>query len=392
MSLISQTLRQPVVLGYLLSGVIIGPYTPPFQLVNDIQSIQTWAELGVIFLMFTLGLEFSFKKLLKVGATAVITATAEVSFFLVVGFFIGKLLGWNDSDSLFLGAMLSISSTTIIIKALEEHKLKKEHFSQLIFGILIVEDLLAVLLLVGLTSFSSTQDFSIFSLLKTFVHLILVVGSWFLAGNVIIPPLMSAIDKKENKEMLTLVSIALCLILVVFAVQMGYSAALGAFIMGSILAESKVIHKIEEQMMPLRDLFGAIFFVSIGMLIDPHVIWEYRFEVMVLCLVTIIGKIIISSFGAFISGQKIKDSLQVGFGLAQIGEFSFIIATLGVTLGVTSPKLYPIGVAVSLVTTFTTPYLIKYSSSWADKILFIIPGKCKNVLESYTSFVKTIRR
>lgn len=383
MTFIFQKIHQPVVLGYILAGVIVGPYTPPFQLVKDVPSIQTWAELGVIFLMFTLGLEFSFRKLMSVGVTAGLAAALEVVFFLVAGYGIGQWLGWSQMDCLFLGAMLSISSTTIIIKALDELNLKSHRFASLIFGILIVEDLFAILLLVGLTSIASTQSFSVLALLTTGLNLILVVGGWFITGYFIVPRLMSYVGRKGNNEMVTLVSIGLCLSLVVIAAHFGYSAALGAFIMGSILAETKIIHRIEGLMAPLKDLFGAIFFISIGMLIDPKIIWENKEIITFLCLFTIIGKIFITSLGALISGQSFKNSMQVGFGLAQIGEFSFIIASLGMALKAISPKLYPIAVAVSLVTTFTTPYLIKYSGVMADTLENNLPWRIRNALNQY---------
>ena len=383
MAFFFQKIRQPVVLGYILAGVIVGPYTPPFQLVRDVPSIQTWAELGVIFLMFTLGLEFSFRKLLSVGVTAGLSAGLEVIFFLIAGYGVGQWLDWSHMDSIFLGAMLSVSSTTIIIKALDDLNLKSHRFSSLIFGILIVEDLFAILLLVGLTSIASTENFSLFALLSAGLNLLLIVGSWFITGYFIVPRLMTYVGKKGNNEMLTLVCIGLCLFLVAVASHFGYSAALGAFIMGSILAETKIIHRIEGLMAPLKDLFGAIFFVSIGMLIDPMVIWEHKETIVFLCLFTIFGKIFITSLGALISGQNFKNSMQVGFGLAQIGEFSFIIASLGMALKAISPKLYPIAVAVSLVTTFTTPYLIKYSAAMAEKLEALLPPGVRMSLNRY---------
>ncbi len=383
MSFIFNKIKQPVVLGYILAGVIVGPYTPPIQLITDVAGIQTWAELGVIFLMFTLGLEFSFRKLLSVGVTAFLAATFEVVFFLIVGFFIGKAFGWTDIDSMFLGAMLSISSTTIIIKALDELKLRNRRFSQLIFGILIVEDLFAILLLVVLTAISTSETVSVLSLAETALNLVLVVGSWFITGYFLVPRIMSYVGKKGNNEMLTLVSIALCLGLVVVATHFDYSPALGAFIMGSILAETEIIHRIEGLMAPLKDLFGAIFFVSIGMLIDPSIMLQYKEVIFVLCIVTVFGKILSASAGSMLSGQSFRNSIQVGMGLAQIGEFSFIIASLGVTLKVVSPQLYPIAVAVSLVTTFTTPYLIKYSGPTAEALEKRLPWWFKNSHEKY---------
>lgn len=386
MSFLFQKIKQPVVLGYILAGVIVGPYTPPFQLVRDLPSIQTLAELGVIFLMFTLGLEFSFRKLLSVGFTAGIAAAFEVLFFLVVGYWLGIALGWSKMDSIFLGAMLSISSTTIIIKALDDLKLKSHRFAGLIFGILIVEDLFAILLLVGLTTIATTNEFSPVILASASLNLLVVVGSWFIVGYLLVPRVISYVGKKGNAEMLTLVSTGLCLSLVVIAVSFGYSAALGAFIMGSILAETKLIHEIESLMAPLKDIFGAIFFVSIGLMINPSIIWEYKGAIAILCVVTIVGKIFITSSGALVSGQSFRNSLQVGMGLAQIGEFSFIIAGLGVSLKATSEKLYPIGVAVSLITTFATPYLIQYSGPVAGAIEKKLPWWTREALGRYSDW------
>jgi CPA2 family monovalent cation:H+ antiporter-2 len=383
MSLLFQKIRQPVVLGYIIAGVIVGPYTPPVQLVKDIPSIQTWADLGVIFLMFSLGLEFSFRKLGRVGASAGITAGTEVLFFLPVGYIVGKLFGWSSMDSIFLGAMLSISSTTIIIKALDELKLKTHHFAELIFAVLIVEDLIAILLLVALSTVATTQTVSVLALLTAGLKLILVVGGWFITGYFIVPRFMKYVEKVASNEILTIVSLGLCLALVVFATHFHYSTALGAFIMGSILAETPILHRIEKRMESLRDLFGAIFFVSIGMLIDPKILFEHLGIVLTLCVVTIVGKIISTSLGSLLSGQTFRNSLQVGFGLAQIGEFSFIIAGLGYSLKATSEFLYPIAVAVSLVTTFTTPYLIRLSGPIAVAIEQRLPLNLRTLLIRY---------
>lgn len=383
MSLIFQRIRQPVVLGYIVAGIIVGPYTPPFQFVTDVPSIQTWAELGVIFLMFSLGLEFSFRKLARVGASAGISATVEVLFFLPVGYWVGRLFGWSTMDSVFLGAMLSISSTTIIIKALDELKLKTHRFAELIFGILIVEDLYAILLLVGLTTAATSQTISGMALLTAAGELILVVGSWFLVGYFVVPRFMRYVGRIGNNEMVTLLSLGLCLGLVVLAARFEYSTALGAFIMGSILAESPLLHRIESRVEPLRDVFGAIFFVSIGMLIDPKILWEYKGTIAALCVVTILGKILSTGLGALASGQTFKNSMRVGLGLAQIGEFSFIIAALGVSLKVTSDFVYPVAVAVSLVTTFTTPYLIQLSGPLADRAEKHLPERIKAFLTRY---------
>lgn len=384
-SLLFHRIRQPVVLGYIIAGIIIGPYTPPFQLITDVPSIKTWAELGVIFLMFTLGLEFSFRKLAKVGGSAAITTGMEVMFFLPAGFLIGKALGWSSMDSLFMGAMLSISSTTIIIKALDELHLKKHRFAELIFAVLIVEDLVAILLLVALGTVAVTKTVSPLDLIMATAKLVLVVGGWFLVGYFLVPRFMKFVGKTGNDETLTILSLGLCLSLVVFASHFEYSTALGAFIMGSILAESPVLARIESNMSSLRDLFGAIFFVSIGMLIDPRMLWDHLGAVALICTVTIFGKILSTSIGALISGQSLRNSVQVGFGLAQIGEFSFIIAQLGISLKVTSDFIYPIGVAVSLVTTFTTPYLIRFSARFATGLEDRLPIRIREGLNRYAA-------
>lgn len=390
-SLLFQRIRQPVVLGYIIAGIVIGPHTPPFQLVNDIPSIQTWAELGVVFLMFALGLEFSFRKLARVGGSAVITAGAEVLFFLPVGFVAGRLLGWSTMDSIFLGAMLAISSTTIIIKALDELKLKKHRFAELIFAVLIVEDLFAILLLVGLGTIAVSQTVSALALITAALKLILVVGGWFIAGYWIVPRFMQYVGRVGSDEMLTILSLGLCLALVVFANHFHYSTALGAFIMGSIIAESPMLPRIERNMIPVRDLFGAVFFVSIGMLIDPRILWEHLGTIAILCGVTILGKIISTGFGALLSGQSLRSSVQIGFGLAQIGEFSFIIAQLGMSLKVLDETVYPIIVAVSIVTTFTTPYLIRFSGPAAALIERILPATWVDFLNRYATHAESRR-
>lgn len=382
-SIIFMRIRQPVVLGYLLAGVVVGPYTPPFHLITDMPSIQTWAELGIIFLMFTLGLEFSFRKLMTVGFAAITTGVLEITFFMVIGHYVGRYMGLSTIGSLFLGAMLAMSSTTIIIKALDELKLKTHRFASLIFGILIVEDLIAILLLVGLTNIATTQIFSLASIASATINLLLVTASWFIIGYLLVPRMMSFIAKKGTNEMVTLVAIGLCLGLVVFSTKMGYSPALGAFIMGSILAETKIIHKIEGLMSPLKDLFGAIFFVSIGMLIDPKVIWEQREVIIFLTILIIVGKIFIGTVGSLLSGQPFQSSLQVGLGLAQIGEFSFIIVGVGVALKAVDSSMYPIAVAVSSVTTFTTPYLIKYSLPIAQAVENRLPISVKTFINGY---------
>lgn len=382
-TLIFQRIKQPVVLGYIIAGMVVGPHTPPFPLVRDIPNIQTLAELGVIFLMFSLGLEFSFRKLARVGISASFTAIFEVVTMMGLGLITGKILQWSTMDSIFLGAMLSVSSTTIIIKALDEQGLKTRRFAELIFGVLIVEDLIAILILVSLTTLATAGTLSAGVLAFSTAKLILVIGSWFLAGYFVLPRFIRYVGSFGSDEMLTVVSVGLCLSLVVFATYFNYSVALGAFIMGSILAECAESHRIELGIKSLRDLFSAIFFVSVGMLIDPISIWQHKGAVLSLTLITIVGKIISTGLGVLLTGQTLKTSVQVGFGLAQIGEFSFIIATLGLTLGVISDFLYPVIVAVSVLTTFSTPYLIRYSSAISSYLEKKLPSHVLQLLNRY---------
>jgi CPA2 family monovalent cation:H+ antiporter-2 len=385
--LLFQRIRQPIVLGYLVAGIIIGPYTPPYALVNDIPSIKILSELGVIFLMFSLGLEFSFHKLTRVGFSASITGFLEVILMVALGYGFGYWLGWSHYDSLFLGAALSISSTTIIIKAIEELKLKTKRFAELIFGVLIIEDLLAILLLVALSTIVMTQNFFSLDMLGATCKLILVVGAWFLLGYFLMPPLFRRIEKYTNPETLVIISVALCLGLSCLAANFHYSTALGAFIMGSILAETVVVHRIEDLIKPIRDIFAAVFFISVGMLIDPVIIFKHWQIVLSISLVTIVGKIISTTVAAFLTGQSLNTSVRTGFGMAQIGEFSFIIVALGASLNVISNELYPIIVAVSGITTFTTPYLIRCSGYLSDQLEKRLPARITYFLESYSGWV-----
>jgi len=386
-TILFQRIHQPVVLGYLIAGIIIGPFTPPYSFVTDTNNIKILSELGVIFLMFSLGLEFSFQKLTRVGISAALIGLIEVVSMVLIGFAAGSLMGWNFYNSLFLGATLSISSTTIIIKAINDLQLKTKRFAELIFGVLIVEDLLAILLLVGLSTLVTNNHIISYDMLTATFKLILVVSAWFIIGYFVVPPIFREISNYINNETLTIISVALCLFLVCAAVYFQYSTALGAFIMGSILAETILIHRIEEVIMPIRDIFAAVFFISVGMLIDPHIIVANWPAVLFISTITIVGKIISTTGAALITGQSIQTSVRSGFGMAQIGEFSFIIAGLGTLLGVTDNKLYPLIVAVSAVTTFTTPYLIRVSGVLSTKFETSLPKKIKKRLQSYSAWV-----
>lgn len=382
-----QRIHQPVVLGYLVAGMIIGPFTTSHHFITDVTNIKILSELGVIFLMFSLGLEFSFHKLTKVGFSALITGIIDVSLMILLGYTAATLLGWDYNDRLFLGAALAISSTTIIFKAVSDLGLKTKRFAEVIFGVLIVEDLLAILLLVGLSTVIMSKSVMPSDILFAVSKLVLVVGGWFLIGYSLVPSLFRRLATYISQETLTIVSVALCLFLVSVAAYFHYSTALGAFIMGSILAETVLVHRIEELIVPIRDIFGAIFFISVGMLINPTVIigqWE---AVLFISLVLIIGKVTVISLGTFLTGQSVNTSIRAGFGMAQIGEFSFIIATLGWSLHAINDQLYPIIVAVSSITTFTTPYMIRLSGKISSSIERILPERMKYFLDSYSTWV-----
>lgn len=389
-SLLFKKLKQPVVLGYILAGFLVSPKFAIFPNVTDVSDIKIWAEIGVIFLLFNLGLEFSFKKLMHTGGAAAITAIIEVTGMVIVGFLLGKLLGWSFMDCVFLGGILSISSTTIIFRAFEELGLKSRRFANLVFGVLIIEDLVAVLLLVLLSTISVSREFEgeqmIISVLKLVFYLLL----WFVSGIFFLPTILRKLKKLLNDETMLIVSIALCLAMVMLAAKAGFSPALGAFIMGSILAETTKAEHIEHLIKPVKDLFGAVFFVSVGMLIDPHVLVEYALPILIITLVLIFFKTFHVSVGAFISGQSLKTALQSGMSQAQIGEFSFIIATLGLTLNVTSSFLYPVAVAVSVITSFTTPYMIRGSEPFYRWIDHRLPTNLRKTLNRYSTGAQSV--
>ncbi len=386
-TLIFRRLHQPIVLGYLVVGFLLGPNVPLFPTIKDTANIKIWAEIGVIFMLFGLGLEFSFKKLTKVGKSATITATFEIISMLGVGYVAGQFLGWSKMDSIFLGGILSISSTTIIVRAFDELRMKGQGFVALVFGVLIVEDLLAILILVLLSSVALTQSLSGSDLIFTSLRLAFFLVIWFLLGIYLLPALLNKFQKDLTDETTLIIAIGLCLMMVIVASQIGFSPALGAFVMGSILAETRQGRKIEHLIVPVKDLFSAVFFVSVGMLLDPKVLGEYYGVILLMTAVTIIGKFLSSAIGALISGESLRTSVKGGLSLAQIGEFSFIIATLGMTLKVTSDFLYPIAVAISAMTTFTTPYLIKYSENIYQALERRLPHNVRIRLQRYESIM-----
>jgi len=377
-TLLFKWLKQPLVLGYIVAGILAGPHVDLLPLtVTDTANVQTWADIGVIFLLFALGLEFSFKKLLSVGKTAFITASVIIPGMMLSGFLVGRLLGWSDMNGLFLGGMLCMSSTTIIIKAFNDMNLKDQPFTRLVFGVLVVEDLVAVLLMVLLSTIAVSQVFNGAELLRSIMRLVFFLALWFIFGIYLIPTFLKKVRKIMNEETLLIVSTGMCLGMVILAVKTGFSAALGAFIMGSVLSETNDVKRIEKILNPVKNLFGAIFFVSVGMMVQPAIIIEYAWPIVLLILTVIIGQLLFSSLGFLLSGQTLQTSIKSGFSLAQIGEFAFIIASLGISLGVTDSFLYPVVIAVSVFTIFTTPYIMKLADPFNRFISKHLPEKIR---------------
>lgn len=384
-TLLFKKIKQPLVLGYILAGIIVGPYLNFTPTVTDHKSITTWAEIGVIFLLFSLGLEFSFKKLAKVGGSAGITAVVDVFGMFALGYGTAWLLNWPTMDRFFLGGIMSISSTTIIMRAFDELNVKHKKFAGLVFGVLIVEDLFAILMLVLFSTLAASSKFEGGEVLLSVLKLGFFLTLWFLAGIFLIPSFLKATKKLMNDETMLIVSLALCLTMVLLAVKVGFSPALGAFIMGSILAETTQAERIEHLTTSVKNLFAAIFFVSVGMMIDPRILIDQAVPVLVISASVILGKFLFAGSGALLSGQPLKTSIQTGLSLTQIGEFSFIIATLGLSLKATSETLYPITIAVSALTTFTTPYMIKLADPMHRLFNKILPQRWINAIERYST-------
>ncbi|AOA07459.1 MULTISPECIES: cation:proton antiporter [Pseudomonas] len=383
--------KQPVVLGYIVAGFIIGPHTPPFGLIHDEETIKTLAELGVIFLMFCLGLEFSLRKLFKVGATAFIAAFMEITLMIWIGYEIGRWFDWNTMDSLFLGAILAISSTTIIVKALNDLKMKNERFAQLIFGVLIVEDILGIGIIALLSSIAVSGSVSPEEVFSTVGKLSLFMIVALVIGILLVPRVLAYVARFESNEMLLITVLGLCFGFCLLVVKLEYSMVLGAFLIGAIMAESRQLLKIERLIEPVRDLFSAIFFVAIGLMLDPAILLEYALPIVVITVAVVLGKMLSCGLGAFIAGNDGRTSLRVGMGLSQIGEFSFIIAALGMTLQVTSSFLYPVAVAVSVLTTLMTPYLIRAADPLSLKLAQVVPGRLSRVLGLYGEWLRSIQ-
>ena len=390
MTLVFKRLKQPLVLGYIVAGFLASPHFTLTPSVIDTASIHTWSEIGVIFLLFALGLEFSFKKLVKVGGTAVIAACAIIFSMIMIGMMVGWTFGWKSMDCLYLGGMLAMSSTTIIYKAFDDLGLRQQRFAGLVLSILIIEDILAIVLMVLLSTVAVSQNFEGGEMVYSIGKLVFFLILWFVVGIYLIPIFLKRSKKLVSNETMLILSLAMCFGMVVLASKVGFSPAFGAFIMGSILAETVEAETIEKLVAPVKDLFGAIFFVSVGMMVDPAMIVEYIGPIITITLAILLGQTIFGTCGVILSGQPLKVAMQCGFSLTQIGEFAFIIAALGVSLNVTSSFLYPIVVAVSVITTFLTPYMIRLAIPAYQIVEKKMPEKWKLMLERYTAGSQTV--
>lgn len=376
-------IKQPVVLGYIVAGFLASPHFELLPSVTTEANIDFWAEIGIIVLLFSLGLEFSFKKLVNTGGSAVVTALIIVSGMMCAGYTIGHVMGYNTINSLFLGGMLSMSSTTIILKAFTDMGLRQKKFASMVLAVLIVEDLFAVVMMVILSSIAVNNDVEGKELLLSVAKLVFFLVIWFLVGVYVLPSAFNRVRKYLNSETLLVVSMGLCLGMAVFSVYCGFSLALGAFVMGTILGGTSYAERIEHVVAPVKDLFGAVFFISVGMMVQPDIIVQYWSPILILSAVVICGMIVFGAFGMLVTGQTLKVAIQSGFSLTQIGEFAFIIASLGMSLGVLEPTLYPVVVAVSVLTTFTTPYFIKLSQPFYDLVERHLPGPLRFLIDRY---------
>ena len=385
MTLLFKSLKQPIVLGYIVAGFLASPNMPYMPSVSDMHGVHLWSEIGVVFLLFALGLEFSFKKILKMGAAPIVAAISIILGMMYVGSLAGHLFGWSDMDCIYLGGMLAMSSTTIIFKAFDDMGLRNERFAGLVLSVLIIEDILAIVLMVMLSTLAVSKEFEGTQMLGSILQLGFFLILWFTVGIYLIPIFLKKAKPLMNEETLLITALALCFGMVVFASAVGFSAAFGAFVMGSILAETVEAKQIEHLVAPVKNLFGAIFFVSVGMMVDVALIIEYIVPILCIIAAIMLGQTILSTCGFLLSGQSLKTAMQCSFSLTQIGEFAFILATLGTSLHVTSDFLYPIVVAVSVFTTFTTPYMIRLAEPAYNVVVRVLPAKWITKLERNTS-------
>ena len=385
MTLLFKRLKQPVVLGYIVAGFIASPNMPYMPSVSDMEGIHLWSEIGVIFLLFALGLAFSFKKILKMGTAPIIAACTIILAMMLVGAFTGHAFGWKQMDCIYLGGMLAMSSTTIIFKAFDDMGLRQQRFASLVLSVLIIEDILAIVLMVMLSTLAVSKEFEGTQMLMSILKLVFFLILWFVVGIYLIPLLLKKTKSLMSEETLLITALALCFGMVVVASAVGFSAAFGAFIMGSIMAETVEAEKIERLVNPVKDLFGAIFFVSVGMMVDVALIAQHIVPILCIIAAIMLGQTLLSTGGFLLAGQPLKTAMQCSFSLTQIGEFAFILATMGTSLGVTSDFLYPIVVAVSVFTTFTTPYMIRLAEPAYGFLKRILPASLLSRLERYAS-------
>ena len=384
-TVIFRKIKLPVVLGYIIAGFLISPHFVWIPTVVEVDNVNTWANIGIVFLMFALGLEFSFKKIATVGVSAIITAVTVMGAMIIIGTITGRLLGFDKLNSLFLGGMISMSSTMIIIKAFEELHLKGEKFASLVMGTLVVEDIGGIFMIIILSTLSVGKDVSGGALFQQIGILLLFLIIWLVLGIYLIPTILRKISHLLNDETLLIVSLAICFAMVVISWRIGFSEALGAFISGSILAGTVKGNKIDKLIKPLKDLFGAVFFVSVGMMVVPETLAKYIVPIIVITAVTIVGQMVFATIGIIFSGCSLHTAIKGGFSMVQIGEFSFIIASLGVNLGVTKDYLYPVIVCVSVITIFTTPIFMKNSERVYNAIMKILPARARAFLRRYTT-------
>ena len=380
-TLIFKRLKQPLVLGYIVAGFLASPNMPYMPSVTDLENVHLWSDIGVIFLLFALGLEFSFKKIVKMGAAPIISACTTILSMMVVGAFTGYAFGWGQMDCIYLGGMLAMSSTTIIFKAFDDMGLRQQRFAGMVLSVLIIEDILAIVLMVMLSTLAVSQQFEGIQMATSILKLSFFLVLWFVVGIYLIPLFLGRVKSLMSDETMLILVLGLCFGMVVLASSVGFSAAFGAFIMGSILAETIEAEKIEHLVSPVKDLFGAIFFVSVGMMVDVALIVEYIVPILCIIAAIMVGQTVFSTAGFLLSGQPLKTAMQCSFSLTQIGEFAFILATLGTSLGVTSDFLYPIVVAVSVFTTFTTPYMIRLAEPAYTVVERHLPVRWKQILE-----------
>jgi len=382
-TIIFKKLKQPLVLGYIVAGFLVSPHMPYTMSVIDETDIKTWADIGVIFTLFSLGLDFSFKKIVKMGASPIIATVVIVFSMMMLGISIGHGFGWSKMDCIFLGGMLAMSSTTIIYKAFDDMGLRQQKFAGMVMSVLILEDILAIVMMVMLSAIAGGNNPDGEQMIGSVIKIAFFLVLWFIVGIFAIPLFLRSVRKLINNETLLIVALGLCCGMAVLSTKVGFSSAFGAFVMGSILAETIEAEKIIKLVEPVKNLFGAIFFVSVGMLVDPKILIEYAIPILALVGSILIGQAIFGTFGFMLGGESLKSAMRCGFSMAQIGEFSFIIASLGLSLGVISNYLYPVVVAVSVITTFLTPYMIRLATPTYQVMEKHLPKRLINILNHF---------